>query len=403
MGINGAGKTTLLSIIARIQEPDSGEVSINGKIATILELGMGFHQDLTGRENIILKGELYGFSKKEMESKIEDIIDYSGIRRYIDNPVRTYSSGMTSRLAFSIMIHVDAEIMLVDEILSTGDLAFSAKAKDYFKKVLQDGKTVLYVSHTLNSIESMCTRAIWLDKGKIVADGKPKKVCSLYKNATADSFDIIKDQAKSGLADAQYRLALFYRDGINVEENNDLYKNWLELAANQGHVKAQVELADLIIQSGNDSNVEKALLYYQSAASNGDSIARSKLSVLMSKGGMRKEHDGLKILFEEMAKKGNPADMFRYATFILKTAWSKEEYAESFLWFKTVADLYNHPDAITQVAMMYRDGIGTKKDKQKYMQMLEKGCNLGILKAINMLADAYYAGDLVEENASVAL
>ncbi|MBE6526661.1 MAG: ATP-binding cassette domain-containing protein, partial [Thermoplasmata archaeon] len=254
IGNNGAGKSTLLSIMAKILEPDSGTVNIDGKVAAILELGMGFHPDLSGRENIVLKGELYGFSKKQIESKIDEIIDYSGIGSYIDNPVRTYSSGMRSRLAFSIMIHVDAEIMLVDEILSTGDATFSAKASDYFRKILKDGKTVVYVSHSPGSVESLCTRVVWIDKGAIVADGRPKKVCALYHEASMDSLDVVLDQAKSGLSDAQYRLAMFYKQGVKVEQDEGLFRRWIELAANQGHVKAQVVFADVLIESDDEDD-----------------------------------------------------------------------------------------------------------------------------------------------------
>ena len=403
IGTNGAGKSTLLSIMARILEPDSGIVEIDGKVATILELGMGFHQDLSGRENIILKGELYGFSKKQMESKVEEIIDYSGIRRYIDNPVRTYSSGMRSRLAFSIMIHVDAEIMLVDEILSTGDAAFSAKASDFFKKILKDGKTVVYVSHSPGSIESICTRAIWLDKGKIIADGKPKKICAQYHEASMESLDVVLDQAKSGMSDAQYRLATFYKEGLNVEQDEEAYRYWLELAAEQGHIKAQVEMGDLLMKSGTQEDSDQALSYYQLSASRGDATARLRLSSILGKDGMAKERSDLDAIFRYMAEGGNPTDMFRYANFLLKTALDKADREESFKWFKRTADEFNHPDAIVQTAVMYRDGIGVKKDKEKFLEMLEKGNTLGIIKATNMLADIYVAGALVDEDQEKAL
>lgn len=134
LGRNGSGKSTFLSMIARIMEPDSGTIECSGKVASILELGMGFHCDLSGRENIYLKGQLYGFSKDEIDCKIEKIIDYAGIKEYVDNPVRTYSSGMMGRLAFAIMINVESDIMLVDEVLSVGDSAFETKAKEHFKK-----------------------------------------------------------------------------------------------------------------------------------------------------------------------------------------------------------------------------------------------------------------------------
>ncbi len=398
IGTNGSGKSSLLSIIAKILKPDSGTVEITGKVATILELGMGFHPDLSGRENIILKGELYGFSKKQMEAKIDNIIDYSGIRNYIDNPVRTYSSGMQSRLAFSIMIHVESDIMLVDEILSTGDMAFSAKATDFFKKILKDGKTVVYVSHTPGAMETLCTRVVWLKDGKIIADGKPKKVCALYKEATMNSFDIIFDQAQSGLSDAQYRLSQLYKNGIDVEQNNELYHHWLSTAAEQGHLKAQVECADYLINSDDEKDCELALNYYQSSAARGDPSAKSKLSTILGNREYRKEYNEIKMIFQKLAERNTPQDMFRYATFLLKTAWTSEDYKDSFDWFKKVAEEYDHPDAIIQLATMYRDGIGVKKDNQMYISTLIKGDSLGITKLSIMLADCYMTGALVEED-----
>ena len=237
IGRNGSGKSTLLSIIAKIMEPTCGTITHNGKIATILELGMGFHPDMTGRENIYLKGQLYGFSKKEIDRRVDNIISYSGIGDQIDDPVKTYSSGMSGRLAFAIMANVDSDIMLVDEVLSTGDLAFSAKAKQHFKEVSTSGKTVLFVSHNLDAIESMCTRVIWIEKGSIIKDGAPKSICSEYKNYMENSLDVIEDFAKSGVADAQYKLSRLYMDGTHLKKDINLYEYWLKEAADQAKNK----------------------------------------------------------------------------------------------------------------------------------------------------------------------
>ena len=218
LGRNGSGKSTLLSIMAKILEPDSGTVEIDGKVASILSLSMGFQYEMSGRENIYLKGELYGFSRKDMDEKLDAIVDFSGIGKHIDNPIKTYSTGMVSRLAFSIMLHVDAEIMLVDEVLSTGDASFSAKASSAFKKLMRNGKTVVFVSHNVSAVEEMCSRVVWIDGGKAVADGAPKVVCSKYSLAMSRSFDVVYDQAQFGVAASQYRLALMYRDGDTVEK-----------------------------------------------------------------------------------------------------------------------------------------------------------------------------------------
>lgn len=404
IGVNGSGKSSLLSIIARITEPDTGSVCINGNVATILELGMGFHRDMTGRENILLKGELFGFSKTEMEEKTNQIIEYSGISEYIDNPVRTYSSGMKSRLAFSIMIHVNADIMLVDEILSTGDATFSIKASDYFRKILRDGKTVVFVSHAPGTIESLCTRAVWINNGKIIADGKPKKVCNLYQKATMESIDVIVDQAKSGLADAQYRLAMLYKEGNKVEKNDDAYHSWIKSAAEQGHIKAQVEYADYLINIGGEDCCEQALTYYQSAASRGDNSAKTKISKMLGSSTFQLEYDEVKYIFKYMAEtRGSPVDLNRYASFLLKTAQTANDRTESLYWYKKVAYEYNHPDAIVQLATMYRDGVGTEKDNQKFIETLKYGATKGVIKATIMLADQYVSGTIIDENLEDAL
>ena len=203
VGRNGSGKSTLLSLIAKILVPDEGLVVCNGKVASILELGMGFHPDMTGRDNIYLKSELYGFDKKEIDKKIDTIIDYSGIRGYIDNPVRTYSSGMMGRLAFSIMVNVESDIMIVDEVLSTGDATFSLKAREHFRKMAKTKKTIVFVSHNLHDLESMCNRIIWIEDGKIVEDGKPSTVVSHYQNAMISSPEIIYDLAMGGVSKAK--------------------------------------------------------------------------------------------------------------------------------------------------------------------------------------------------------
>lgn len=275
LGRNGSGKSTLLSIITKIMEPEQGTIEINGKIAAILELGMGFHNDMSGRENIYLKGELYGFSKKQIDERIDKIIDYSDIREYIDNPVRTYSSGMTARLAFAIMVNVDSEILVVDEVLSVGDRAFSIKAREHFKKLATIGKTILFVSHQIEFIEQVCTRAVWLEKGKIIKDGPAKIICADFTKSMNNSLEILNDLAEAGVADSQYQSALYYRDGAEVEHNESLYQHWLHLAAEQGNIRAQVVWGDILYSKGKS---EEAIEYYQSDANKGDSEARLKYS-----------------------------------------------------------------------------------------------------------------------------
>lgn len=395
IGRNGSGKSTLLSIIARIMEPDSGTVEYSGKIASILELGMGFHADMSGRENIYLKGELYGFNRREMDAKIDKIIEYSGISKYIDNPVRTYSSGMTGRLAFSIMANVESDIMLVDEVLSTGDALFSAKAREHFKKVAKSGKTVVFVSHSINSVAEMCTRAVWIDNGKIIKDGPAKNICAEYQNAMSSSPEIIMDLAEAGVAEAQYNLAMMYRDGTNFEKNEDLYREWIKRAAEQGHTMAQIDYADILCPMEGESNKSKAIELYQSAAIKGNPDAKLKLA------GIYNDSDKLlpKIgrMLYAMAKKGDAINQFRYADYLLKTATTDRIRALAFEWFEKCA-VKKYPNAMHQIALMYKDGIGVRKDLLKMETWLKNACDLGHLPSIVLLAEIYNHGNPLPKN-----
>ena len=180
IGKNGAGKSTLLKIISGILKPTEGSVTCSGSIVPMLELGSGFDHDLTGRENIFLNGAILGYSKEFLESKFEQILDFSELGRFIDVPIRNYSSGMLMRLAFSIATVVNPEILIVDEILAVGDAAFQDKSKARMLELMSGGTTVLFVSHSLEQIREMCNRVIWLDDGKIKAIGETEEVCDLY-------------------------------------------------------------------------------------------------------------------------------------------------------------------------------------------------------------------------------
>jgi ABC-type polysaccharide/polyol phosphate transport system ATPase subunit len=180
IGRNGAGKSTLLKIISGILKPTEGSVSCSGSIVPMLELGSGFDHDLTGRENIFLNGAILGYGKEFLESKFEEILDFSELGRFIDVPIRNYSSGMLMRLAFSIATMVNPEILIVDEILAVGDAAFQEKSKARMMELMSGGTTVLFVSHSLDQIREMCNRVIWLDSGKIKMIGETQKVCDAY-------------------------------------------------------------------------------------------------------------------------------------------------------------------------------------------------------------------------------
>ena len=180
VGRNGAGKSTLLKCLARILYPDKGSIAVNGRMASLLELGSGFHPELSGRENIFLNGSILGMSRKEVTRKLEAIIEFSGVRKFIDQPVKNYSSGMYVRLGFSVAIHVEPEILVVDEILAVGDAAFQAKCRQKFVELRESGKTVIMVTHSMKNIRDMCDQAAWIDQGKLVTVGDAKSVIDAY-------------------------------------------------------------------------------------------------------------------------------------------------------------------------------------------------------------------------------
>jgi ABC-type polysaccharide/polyol phosphate transport system ATPase subunit len=179
IGSNGAGKSTLLGLVAGISQPDEGTVAVNGQVAALLELGSGFHPDLTGRENVRLNAALLGLSRRQTAAAFERIVEFSGIREFIDEPLRTYSTGMMMRLAFSVAINRDPEILLIDEVLAVGDAAFQAKCIEKIHEFRNAGKTLLCVSHS-NMIRQLCDRAIWLDHGELILSGAVADVLEAY-------------------------------------------------------------------------------------------------------------------------------------------------------------------------------------------------------------------------------
>jgi len=182
IGQNGCGKSTLLKLMTRIMYPDRGDIEIIGRISSLIELGAGFHPDMSGRENIYTNASIFGLTRREIAQRAEEIIDFSEIREYIDNPVRTYSSGMYMRLAFSVAIHVDADVLLVDEILAVGDASFQAKCFNKMREIKSKGVTIVIVSHGLGEIEQLCERSIWIDNGIIRKQGVPYDVHPEYLN-----------------------------------------------------------------------------------------------------------------------------------------------------------------------------------------------------------------------------
>jgi ABC-type polysaccharide/polyol phosphate transport system ATPase subunit len=180
VGSNGAGKSTLLSLVAGLAEPSEGRVTVNGRVAALLELGSGFHPDLTGAENLRLNASLLGLSRKRTGEMEDRIVEFSGIGEFIDQPLRTYSSGMIMRLAFSVAIHVDPDILIIDEVLAVGDQNFQVKCFDKIAELKSAGKTLLFVSHSSGLVRQLCERALWLQQGEVMMDGVAAEVIDAY-------------------------------------------------------------------------------------------------------------------------------------------------------------------------------------------------------------------------------
>lgn len=189
IGTNGSGKSTILKIITGVLNPTSGNIRINGRISALLELGAGFNMEYTGIENIYLNGSMIGFSREEIDAKMEDILSFADIGDFVYQPVKTYSSGMFVRLAFAVAINIDPEILIVDEALSVGDVFFQVKCFKKFEEFKESGKTILIVSHDLSSISKYCDRVILLNKGNKLAEGKPKKIVDIYKKLLVNQYD----------------------------------------------------------------------------------------------------------------------------------------------------------------------------------------------------------------------
>ncbi len=197
IGSNGAGKSTLLKLISRITSPSGGNIKLNGRVSGMLEIGAGFNGELTGRENVYLNGAILGMSKKEIDSKLLDIIEFSECEEFIDTPVKRYSSGMFVKLAFSVAAHLDADIILMDEVLAVGDAAFQHKCVEKMNLLAKDkGKTILFVSHNMQTVKELCDRCIVLKQGEIVFDGEPEKAISMYlENSSVKNNEFERDEA----------------------------------------------------------------------------------------------------------------------------------------------------------------------------------------------------------------
>ena len=226
IGRNGAGKSTLLKILSRVTGPTTGSIKINGRLASLLEVGTGFHPELTGKENIFLNGSILGMRKAEIKSKLDEIIDFAGVARYIDTPVKRYSSGMYVRLAFAVAAHLDPEILVVDEVLAVGDAEFQKKCLGKMKDVSDnDGRTILFVSHNMSAVEKLCSRSILLEHGTIIKDGPSKEIIDHYHSRYRPQSQELEWNEKDAPGNDNYKLKRVTALNPNAENSMKLIIN----------------------------------------------------------------------------------------------------------------------------------------------------------------------------------
>ena len=223
IGKNGCGKSTTLKLLNRIMYPTSGNIKVNGKVSSLIELGAGFHPDMSGRENIYTNASIFGLTKKQIDAKLDDIIRFSELGEQIDNPVRTYSSGMYMRLAFSVAINVEADILLIDEILAVGDVSFQKKCFEKLREIKYSGTTIVIVSHSLQQIEQICDKSIWIENGHIRQIGEPKEIHLKYlKEMEEERQRLIHEAKKNSEADLDDRDSFCGKKVIR-SGNGDVY------------------------------------------------------------------------------------------------------------------------------------------------------------------------------------
>lgn len=222
IGKNGCGKSTMLKMLSRILKPNKGKISIKGRVSSLIELGAGFHPDLSGRENIYINATIFGLNKEEIDARMDDIIAFSELDEFIDNPVRTYSSGMYMRLAFSVAINVNAEVLLIDEILAVGDVSFQKKCFQRLKDIKEEGVTIAIVSHSMEQLYSICDRLIWIEQGVVREDGEPRLVGMHYLDSMEDERIMhLANQSRELFADERRKSILKLTDKVHPDARRD--------------------------------------------------------------------------------------------------------------------------------------------------------------------------------------
>jgi lipopolysaccharide transport system ATP-binding protein len=222
IGRNGAGKSTLFKLLSRITHPTSGSLTVKGRLAALLEVGTGFHGDLTGRENILLNGSILGMTRKEIDAKLDAIVAFAGVEQFLDTPVKRYSSGMFLRLGFAVAAHLEPDVLLVDEVLAVGDAAFQKKCLSAMDEMRRGGRTVVFVSHNMAAIENLCSRAIWIDEGRLRLDGPAKDVIAAYVGNSAEACRLVADftciESRRGNGDVRFtKLEFLGADGESLK------------------------------------------------------------------------------------------------------------------------------------------------------------------------------------------
>lgn len=260
IGKNGAGKSTLLKLLSKVTAPTKGEIDIYGRIASMLEVGTGFNPEMTGRENVYLNGAILGMTKQEIDAKMEQIIEFSEVREFIDTPVKRYSSGMFVKLAFSVAAHLDSEIMIMDEVLAVGDMAFQKKCLTKMREAAkQDGRTVLYVSHNMNTIRQLCDRCIVLDKGKVIFEGKTDDAIQLYMGTTNwDDLPVEYDVSKNKRHSKNFGKDIYINRIRLLNKKNAVYSIGEQISF-EIELDSSIEAknAYVILRIKDSSNVEK--------------------------------------------------------------------------------------------------------------------------------------------------
>ena len=238
VGANGAGKSTLLKLISRVMNPTSGSLEVRGRLSALIEVSAGFHSDLTGRENIYLNGTILGMTRREIDTKFDEIVEFSGLSEFLDTPVKRYSSGMYARLGFSVAAHVNPDVLIVDEVLSVGDFVFQRKCVDRMKEVIRAGTTVLFVSHNLKTIAEFCQRCVLLERGRLLKIGTPNDVIQSYMNSTRTSRAM--DDSKP-IAISQVRIRSQHGENVRFESGETVWVD-IEVVARRSCAKMAVVL-----------------------------------------------------------------------------------------------------------------------------------------------------------------